>query len=84
MVVGAIGTESRSWSDTGELKKFDDAVFAGVCDVDLARARTNAAPNRLNLDEKNIYPNKGQFTNSALANSMLDRPRRKGFELPKA
>ncbi|MCP5524664.1 MAG: Gfo/Idh/MocA family oxidoreductase [Verrucomicrobiales bacterium] len=28
-------------------------------------------------------PVKEQFTNSALANSMLERPRRKGFELPK-
>jgi predicted dehydrogenase len=55
IIFGAIGTGSRSWGDTGELKKFEDVQFAAVCDVDLARARRDAAADRLNMGEKNIY-----------------------------
>jgi hypothetical protein len=36
------------------------------------------------VGEKLLWdPKKEAFTNSTLANSMLDRPRRKGYELPK-
>ncbi len=52
---GVIGTGSRSWADTGALKAFEDVTFAGVCDVDLTRARANAAPNRLAVEEKHVY-----------------------------
>lgn len=55
VVFGAIGTGSRSWADTGALKRLPDVKFAAVCDVDLARARLNAAPERLGVDENGIY-----------------------------
>src|SRR5437868_15143107 len=50
---GAIGTGSRSPSDTGPLSQFADAQFVAVCDVDLARARTSAQ--RLNVAQDSIY-----------------------------
>jgi predicted dehydrogenase len=53
VIMAAIGTGSRSPSDTGALAKFPDVQFAAVCDVDLARARQNAK--RLGLDEKSVY-----------------------------
>ena len=52
--MAAIGTGSRSWADTGALKAFADVEFVGVCDVDLMRARENAAPNRLAVDDKYV------------------------------
>jgi predicted dehydrogenase len=52
--MAAIGTGSRSWADTGALKAFADVEFVGVCDVDLTRARGNAAPNRLAVDDKYV------------------------------
>jgi predicted dehydrogenase len=55
VVFGAIGTGSRSYSDTGALKALEDVQFAAVCDVELLRARRDAAPNRLGVDEKSIY-----------------------------
>lgn len=55
VVIGAIGTGSRSWGDTGALKGFEDVQFAAVCDVDLARARRDAAADRLDVGEKNVY-----------------------------
>ena len=53
VIMAAIGTGSRSSSDTGELARFADVQFAAVCDVDLARARQNART--LRVDEKGIY-----------------------------
>ena len=53
VIMAAIGTGSRSSSDTGALAGFPDVQFAAVCDVDLARARQSAK--RLGLDEKSVY-----------------------------
>ena len=56
ITLGAIGTGSRSFSDTGALNQLADCRVVAVCDVDLTRARRDAAPNRLNItDEKSIY-----------------------------
>jgi len=55
VIFGAIGTGSRSFSDTGALNKLAYAGFAAVCDVDLARARRDAAADRLSVDEKFVY-----------------------------
>lgn len=53
IIMAAIGTGSRSPSDTGALAKFPDVEFAAVCDVALDRARQNAK--RLGIDEKGVY-----------------------------
>jgi predicted dehydrogenase len=55
IVFGAIGTGSRSYSNTGALKNLPGCEFAAVCDVDLARARTDAGPDRLGVDGKFVY-----------------------------
>jgi predicted dehydrogenase len=55
VIFGAIGTGSRSFSDTGALKNLGDTAFAAVCDVDLVRARRDAAADRLGVDEKSVY-----------------------------
>ena len=53
IIMAAIGTGSRSPSDTGALARFPDVEFAAVCDVALDRARQNAK--RLGIDEKGVY-----------------------------
>lgn len=55
VVFGAIGTGSRSFSNTGALNRLPGVRFAAVCDVDLARARTDAGANRLGVDERFVY-----------------------------
>ncbi|ODS52111.1 MAG: hypothetical protein ABS36_18325 [Acidobacteria bacterium SCN 69-37] len=55
IVFGAIGTGSRSYSDTGALSRLPGVRCGAVCDVDLARARVDASPARLNIDERFVY-----------------------------
>jgi predicted dehydrogenase len=55
VIFGAIGTGSRSFSDTGALMRLGDVTFAAVADVDLARARRDAAADRLGVAESSVY-----------------------------
>jgi predicted dehydrogenase len=53
VIAAVIGVGNRGPADIGALAGFGDVEVAGVCDVELTRARRSAE--RLGLDEKRIY-----------------------------